>query len=166
MSAKGDEKSLDSYSDWKQNQHNEFPAQSKRNKINTSEKLSKKGDIKTDEKYYESDESRRLSEDKISYYAESKTAEKRQRSSTDPSRNGNSSAPLKHRINNLVSDDSLDEIDEVDREFENLLKKPNEGLVSIFVTRSSHPLPHLCPSGSIELPSNPLARLIMNGFQM
>jgi hypothetical protein len=128
MSAKSDEKRNETYSDGKLNQQHDSPVMYKRNKINTSEKLSKKGDFKTDEKYYENDV-RRVSEEKISYYAESKTTEKRQRSATDsslPSRNGTSST-IQNR--DIVSEESLDEIDEVDREFENLLKRPNEGLM-------------------------------------
>ena len=144
MSAKSDMKRNESTSDRKVTSDNDSTLMHKRNRINTSEKLSKKA-----EKYYDDPDDasdatsadRRVSEEKISYYADSKTTDKRQRSLTDSTlspRNGTnrmtspsasiaSSFTFKHR--EIISDDSLDEIDEADREFESLLRRPNEGFV-------------------------------------
>jgi hypothetical protein len=127
MSAKSDEKHSSAiYFTEKQpsSTHTSNPQASpisyKRNKINTSEKSSK---TSKEQKFYRGRSFEDEEDDndaKSPHYAESKH-DKRQRSSTE------GALPVGKPLSDITSFESLDEIDEADREFQNLLRKPNEG---------------------------------------
>jgi hypothetical protein len=125
MSAKSDDKNSEIYFTEKQPQSSQSY---KRNKMNTSEKLYK---TSKEQKFQrngsscdDDDEGEAKNDAKLSPYAESKH-DKRQRSSTE------GALPVGKPLGrDVISLDSLDEIDEADREFQNLLTKPNEGFYS------------------------------------
>lgn len=104
MSAKSDEKS-----------NYQYEKSVKQNKINISEKgghhnHQQHKEMK-EEKYYEE-----------KHYAEAKT-DRYNRHSND----GTSLSSINKSLAREVSNDSIEEIEEADREFENLMKRPNEG---------------------------------------
>mmetsp|Transcript_24805 Transcript_24805/g.25434 ORF Transcript_24805/g.25434 Transcript_24805/m.25434 type:complete len:264 (-) Transcript_24805:129-920(-) len=128
MSAKGEEKHF---------YHQEKTT--KQTKLHTSEKIGHK-EIK-EEKYLEDDDE----DNEYKYYAESKT-EKIRKNSSDNSHIVSSISHNNKSVLRDISNDSIEEAEEADREFELLMRKPNEG--------------------TIALPSNSQAQAIMDGFQI
>lgn len=152
MSSKGEDKGIYYYE-----------KSSKQNKINTSEKIIQHNINNTHNGHKDIKEEKYLEDYEIKHYAESKYDKHRNENNNNHNNNTLSIGKLGREISN----ESLEEAEEADREFENLMRKPNEGLfIYLLISFIEFILFYYLIIGTIALPSNSQAKAIMDGFQM